>query len=106
MRQVEFQRYLDSDNILRARFELERGEVLKFTVQLECRFDDDKWTPVVRFDTTHNFSHCDRIHPYEETVKTEMATQDYNEALTVSMDDLLNNWSTYRRRYKEWLKQK
>lgn len=105
MRQVEFQRYLDFNNILRARFDLERGEVLGFTAQLECRFDDE-WMPVVRYDTAHDFAHCDRLHPYEEAVKTEMATQDYNEALTVAMNDLTNNWRAYRRRYEEWLKQK
>ena len=103
MRQVEFQRYLDPDNILRAGFELDRGAVLKFAVQLECRFAE-KWVPVVRYDTAHNFAHCDRLHPYEEASKTEMVTQDYNEALTVAMNDLTSHWRAYRRRYEEWLR--
>ena len=105
MRRVEFQRYLDAHNILRVRFELEHGVVLKFTVQLECHFED-QWVPVVRYDTAHDFAHCDRLHPYEAATKTEMATQDYNDALTVAMDDLMNNWQSYRRRYETWLSRK
>lgn len=105
MRQVEFHRYLDPHSILRARFDLEHGAVLKFTIQLECRFEE-QWVPVVRYDTAHSFAHCDRLHPYEETTKTGMPTRDYNEALTVAMGDLINNWQSYRRRYEAWLSQK
>lgn len=107
MRQVEFHHFLNNDNTLRTRFELERGQVLKFMIQLECRFDDSsEWTPVVRYDTAHGFAHCDRLHPYEATTKTEMATRDYNEALNVAINDLVSNWSEYRRRYEKWLSQK
>ena len=105
MRQVEFQQLLDSSNILRARFDLERGEVLKFAVQLESRFGDE-WVPVVRYDTAHDFAHCDRLHPYGEAVKTVMTTRNYNEALTLAMDDLIKNWRVYRRRYGQWLRKK
>lgn len=107
MRFVEFHRFLSDDNTLRVRFELEHGRVLKFMIQLECRFgDSEEWTPVIRYDTAHGFAHCDRLHPYEATVKTEMATKDYNEALSVAINDLVNNWGDYRRRYEEWLRQK
>ena len=41
MRLVEFRRFLDENNALRVRFELERGRVVKFVVQLECRFEDN-----------------------------------------------------------------
>lgn len=107
MRSVEFRRFLDDDNALRARFELERGRVLKFMVQLECRFGDNAgWVSVVRYDTAHGFAHCDRLHPYEAATKVEIATRDYNEASTAAMNDLVSNWHTYRRRYARWLKQK
>ena len=105
MREVEFHRFLDGDNTLRVRFELERGRVLKFTVQLEGRFgENEERIPVVRYDTAHGFARCDRLHPYEEAVKTTMATKDYNEALTLAISDLANNWVRYRRSYEEWLK--
>lgn len=105
MRLVEFHRHLDDDNSLRIGFELEHGKVLKFIVQLECRFaEGGELTPVVRYDTAHGFAHCDRLHPYEKTAKTTMTTQNYNEALTFSIDDLVSNWRTYRRRYEKWLR--
>lgn len=105
MRSVEFRRLLDHNNALRARFELDHGKILKFVVQFECRLEEE-WTPVVRYDTAHNFAHCDVLHPYETTLKTRMPTQDYNEALTFAIDDLTQNWTTYRWRYEQWLKQK
>lgn len=104
MRTVEFRHLLDESNALRVRFELDQGTVLKFMVQLECLFDEE-WTAVVRYDTAHHFAHCDRLHPYEAAQKTRMATQDYNEALTLAMADLTENGDSYRRRFEEWLKQ-
>lgn len=107
MRQVEFHRLLNDDNALRVHFELEHGQVLKFVVQLECRFiEDDDFIPVIRYDTGHGFAHCDRLHPYEKSAKITMATQNHNEALTFAMDDLASNWRDYRRRFEQWLRQK
>ena len=104
MRIVEFHRFLNDNNALRVRFEVERGQILKFVIQLECHFcDDEVWAPVIRYDTAHGFAHCDRLHPYEPTIKMKMETKGYNEALNVAMNDLVNNWSKYRRRYEEWL---
>ena len=103
---MQFRRYLDDHNALRVRFELEHGCVVGFTVQLECRFGEGEWTPVVRYDTAHGFAHCDRLHPYDPAVKTEMATRDHNEALTLALQDLADNWGLYRRRYEEWLRQR
>jgi hypothetical protein len=89
------------------KFELERGQVLTFVVQLECRFEGGaEFVPVVRYDTAHGFAHCDRLHPYDETNKVRLATQDYNEALTFALDDLAQSWQQYRRRYLEWLNRK
>ena len=79
--------------------------MVRFVIQLESRFGED-WVAVVRYDTAHGFAHCDRLHPYEEVSKIEMPTQNYNEALTVAMDDLAANWQSYRRRYETWLSRK
>ena len=107
MRIVEFHQFLNDDNALRVQFELEHGRVLKFAVQLECRFAErGAFTPVVRYDTAHGFTHCDRLHPYGKSSKMTMATQDYNHALTFAMDDLVKRWSAYRRRFEEWLRKK
>jgi hypothetical protein len=61
---------------------------------------------VVRYDTAHGFAHCDRLYPYGKSARSTMATKDYNEVLTFAIDDLVSNWSEYRRRYEEWLRQK
>jgi hypothetical protein len=107
MREVQFYHLLDEDNALRVRFELDYGQVLKFVVQLESRFArDEKWVPVVRYDTAHGFAHCDIMHPYSGTVKVKMPTGNYNDALTLAMNDIEENWITYRRRYEQWLRQK
>jgi len=76
MRLVEFHRFLNDNNALRVRFEVESGQVLKFVVQLECHFGDKTWTPVIRYDTAHDFAHCDKLHPYESAIKTKMETKD------------------------------
>ena len=104
MRTVEFHRLFDDKNAARVWFELERGRVLRFVVQLECCFNDE-WNPVVRYDTAHNFAHRDVLHPSGNVAKTELAVQDYNEALTFAINDLAANWEKYRRRYEQWLAQ-
>ncbi len=102
MRTIEFRRLFDDKNAARVWFELERSRVLRFVVQLECRFNDE-WSPVVRYDTAHNFAHRDVLHPSGKTDKTEIAIQDYNQALTFAIRDLNDNWDKYRRRYERWL---
>ena len=72
VRKVEFQNSLDEDNSLRVSFEMERGEVLKFVVQLECRFEE-KWSPVMRFDTAHGFAHCDKIVSLRQNRQNDFA---------------------------------
>lgn len=104
MREVKYLRHLDEENILRIRFQLDRGQVTFFSVQLECRFEEYGWIPVVRYDTAHGFAHRDKMHPYRETEKTELRTRNYKEGLTFAIDDLETNWHVYRRRYEEWLK--
>lgn len=105
MRAVEFRQLLSEENALRVRFKLEHGQVVEFVVQLECLFEES-WTAVVRYDTAHGFAHCDRLHPYEPALKTRIETRDYNEALTIALNDLSAHWERYRRRYAEWLQQR
>ena len=104
MRTVEFRYLLDDLNALRVQFDLERDQVLRFVVQLACRFNGE-WHPVVRYDTAHDFAHRDLLHPSGPTQKTELDIQNYNEALTFAQRDLTENWKTYRRRYEQWLQQ-
>jgi len=102
MRTVEFRRLLDEANALRVRFELDKGSILKFVVQLECFFETN-WVPVVRYDTAHGFAHRDLLHPRQPAEKTEMNVRDFNEGLTLAIFDLTNHWYDYRTRYEKWL---
>ncbi len=107
MRTVEFRRLLDYDNALRVMFETERGNILRFVVQLECQFvEDGEWIPVVRYDTAHGYAHRDTMHPTQKEEKVEMTVQDYNEAFSIAMNDVVKKRYDYRRRYEEWLNQK
>lgn len=105
MRTVEFRRLLDDENALRVRFETERGQILRFVIQLECLFSEDgEWMPIVRYDTAHGYAHRDVMHPSQKEEKTEMSVQDYNEAFNIAMDDIVKKRYEYRRRYEQWLK--
>src|SRR5467141_1632368 len=105
MRTVEFRRLFDDKNAARVWFELEQNKVLNFVVQLECRMNG-KWRPVVRYDTAHGFAHRDVLHPSSEIEKTELTIENYSDALTFAIKDLVENWERYRRRYEQWLQQK
>ncbi len=105
MRTVHFLRPLDPDNVARIEFSREHGRVLEFVVQLECNIEG-AWRPIMRYDTAHGFAHCDRLHPYKPTVKTELPIQNYKQALTFAIQDFISNWKSYRRRYELWLKTK
>jgi len=106
MRTVAFRHLLDNDNALRVSFVTEHGQIVSFIVQLECRFKDNDWVPVVRYDTAHGYAHRDTMHPHKKATKTKLPVQDLNQALTIAMHDVAESRHDYRRRYEEWLKQK
>jgi len=81
VRTVSFLRPLDNENVVRVKFSREHDRVLEFVVQLECNIEN-VWHPIMRYDTAHNFAHCDRLHPYKPTLKTKLPIQNYKEALT------------------------
>jgi hypothetical protein len=103
MRSVQFVNDLDGENRLRVEFDVERGQVLSFVVQLEGHVEG-AWQPIVRYDTAHGFAHVDVIRPGSSTQKVRVSEQDFAHALDVAMRDLMTNWSTYRRRFEQWLK--
>jgi hypothetical protein len=104
VRTVESRTLFDDKNAARVLLELERSDVVRFVVQLGCRFDD-QWFPVVRYDTAHGFAHRDLLRPSGEVEKTDLAVRDDNEALTFAIQDLRRNWETYGRRCEQWLEE-
>jgi len=105
MRTASFLRPLDNENIVRIQFCREHDRVFEFVVQLECNIEG-MWRPIMRYDTAHGFAHCDRLHPYEPTLKTELPLQNYKDALTFAIQDFISNWKSHRRRYESWLRAK
>ncbi|NHZ71998.1 MAG: hypothetical protein GWP17_02805 [Aquificales bacterium] len=102
-RSVKFRRILDENIALRVRFATTRGKIDGFVVQLES-FINDKWHPIVRYDTAHGFAHQDVLHPFDDVKKSGLVSQNYNEALTYAIQDLSENWDFYDQRYKTWLR--
>lgn len=76
----------------------ERGKIVYFRIQYETMIEE-KWYPVVRYDTAHGFAHRDLINIKGEVVKTPLFIQDYNDALTFTEDDLKANWEIYKERF-------
>lgn len=93
---------LDQDIQLRVRFVRERHQVTNFVVQLECQINNH-WYPVVRYDTAHNFTHCDILRPDGSQEKRPIPVEDYNDGLTYAQKDIMTNFRRYCMRFQEWL---
>ena len=76
----------------------ERARVIKFTVQLETLVDN-RWQPVVRYDSSHGFAHRDLFNKKGGVTKSPLFIYDYNDALTFAESDLKSNWELYRERF-------
>jgi hypothetical protein len=76
----------------------ERGRITFFRLQYETRVDE-RWYPVVRYDTAHGFAHRDLISLDGTVVKTPLFNQNFNDALTFAESDLKTNWAHYRNRF-------
>ena len=88
-----------SSNIqLRHRHVREGGRIVTFVVQLELWWHHT-WQPIARYDTAHGFAHRDLLHADGRVEKTPMGLADWNQALTLAMEDLKANWPWYRERF-------
>lgn len=76
----------------------DKGRVIGFVVQYEVLIQD-KWTPIVRYDTAHGFAHRDLMNPDESKEKIILGEVDLNEALTLADRDINENWERYKNRY-------
>ena len=76
----------------------EKGKIVFFRIQYETKINE-KWYPVVRYDTAHGFAHRDFIHFNGSIDKTSLFLQNYNEALIFAEDDIKNNWELYREKF-------
>ena len=77
---------------------LDKGKVSGFVVQYEVLFNE-KWVPVVRYDTAHGFAHKDIIDPDGREEKIFIGIADLNEALILADKDINENWERYKERF-------
>ena len=105
MAETAFEALLDDGILVRIRFTRERGRILSFVVQLE-RLIGEKWFPVIRYDTAHDFAHCDILRPDGTQDKRPMQVSDFNEALTYAQQDIQANFRRYCTRFEEELNER
>lgn len=90
-------RVLDVDARLRVEFEVSRGKVQRFLVQLEVQTQGE-WRAALRYDCAHGYAHCDRVNIRGEQRKQKLPL-DYAQALAFAQQDIRRNWQSYRERY-------
>jgi hypothetical protein len=101
MNKTDYVFQLTFDVRYRVIFEVERGKILKFVVQLES-LGGDLWAPVVRYDTAHGVAHRDRYMADGAISRHEMLpVSEYNQALTFAIRDVRSNWEDWLREYQE-----
>ena len=95
---------MKSGDAVRIGFDLDRGRVTDFTVQLECWIDGG-WRPVVRYDTAHGHAHRDLLDWAGRVVGKDWmpANLNFNDALRQAEDDVVAFAETYR---SEFLRRK
>jgi hypothetical protein len=79
--------------------ETTKGKVVGFAVQLEV-FVNNQWKVVLRYDAAHGFAHMDRYYLNGKKVKNELNLS-LREALTLSDEDIKENWKKYVKNYLE-----
>lgn len=97
MRKVKsFQIRLEAERLwLRNEFRLLGSDEIKdFVIQLELVEGKTHLTPI-RYDIRHNHFHRDLINPQGNSVeKKKFAVQSLEEAVELSIDDLISNWKS------------
>ncbi len=76
----------------------DKGRIIKFVVQYETKVQD-RWVPVIRYDTAHGFAHKDILNPDGTCEKILLGNISYNELLTLVDKDINENWQRYKNRY-------
>lgn len=85
---------------LRVRLQIERGRVVRFTVQYEAVVGDQTY-PVVRYDSAHGAAHRDTLDRAGRVVaKDWISGTSYADVVTEAIADIKSNWQTYRDRFE------
>jgi len=88
---------------LRVEATIDKGEIKGFVVQYEA-FLQNRWHPIVRYDTAHGFAHRDILHPDRSEEKQLLVFRNFNHAFTFAIQDVKALWKQYRDGYERELK--
>lgn len=93
MTETEYILYYNENARKRHFHKTEKGNVIKFVVQLEVKVRGN-WRVVIRYDCAHNYSHCDRYNWKEDHFKEDLNLP-YKDSLTLADEDIDDNWEVY-----------
>jgi len=106
MGEREFLIYLDPgvrQNRYRHHHVWEGNQIVEFRIQFEALIDE-KWNPIVRYDTAHGKPHRDLMHADEPETKEYFSIYSLAEVLTIGQRDIMDNWLSYRQKFEQELK--
>ncbi len=101
MKETDYVFLLNFDARYRVKFEVDKGRIVLFVVQLEF-LRADSWVAVVRYDTAHGFAHRDRYKADGSVSHHEgLPVTEFKDALTHAIRDIKLNWEEWIRQYQE-----
>lgn len=77
----------------------EKGHITSFIVQYEALIKG-KWSPIIRYNTSHGFAHKDIIHYAGRQDKQPLYFPHLNIAFTFAIQDIKTSWRWYRTGYE------
>ncbi len=95
---------LTNDDRIFVEFGTERGRVESFIVKLICDIHSHSYE-VIRYDGAHGSPHKDVLDLAGHVARKVWYHYLSNEqALTMAIDDINDNYESYRERFKQWLR--
>jgi len=86
------------DSRERRTFDIKRGHVTWFRVQLEVK-SGEEWKSVRRWDSSHGFVDCDSYNLAGQKRKEIYLHVSLEEGLTKAQEDMNDHWRSYRERF-------
>jgi hypothetical protein len=96
----EHLKLLKHGDTVRVAFDLDRGNVIDFVVQLEC-WIEGRWRPVARYDLAHDQAHRDTLDWDGRVVAKDWLSADLtnNQAMAFGERDLVKNAESFRAQF-------
>lgn len=98
--------YLTDEDALDVRIEVEKGEVLNFSINYRI-LADEEWCQVYRIDTAHGYLHEQRYWISTESIRLEPKEKAFTtkkELLNHCIDGVKHNYWLYKKLYLDKLR--